>query len=137
MVVALFWNPRGLNRPDKFIRVHDLIREICPDIICFSKTKKVDFTTMQLQQLDPHDKFCWRWLSANDTAGGIIVGISVDLFDVISWDIHLFSVSALLKCKKDGTIWKLISVYGSAYEEHKLEFINELHNVYANWGAQL
>jgi hypothetical protein len=26
-------------------------------------------------------------------------------------------------------------VYGSAYEEHKLEFINELHNVYACWSG--
>jgi endonuclease/exonuclease/phosphatase family metal-dependent hydrolase len=26
-------------------------------------------------------------------------------------------------------------VYGSAYDEHKLEFINELHNVYASWNG--
>ena len=60
MVVALIWNPRGLNRPDKLIRVHDLvgdsptakvskngvndlITETCLDIICFSESKKEDF----------------------------------------------------------------------------------------------
>jgi hypothetical protein len=43
MVVAFIWNSRGLNRPDKLARVHDLIREICPDIIGFSGTKKEEF----------------------------------------------------------------------------------------------
>ena len=26
-------------------------------------------------------------------------------------------------------------MYGSSYEEHKLEFINELHNLLASWSA--
>jgi hypothetical protein len=93
----------------------------------------VEFTPTQLKQLDPYDKYSWNWLFANDTAGGIIVGISVDLFDVIRWDIHIYYVSVLIKNKKDGIMWIIISVYGSAYEDHKLDFINELHNVYANW----
>jgi hypothetical protein len=53
MAVALIWNSRGLNRPDKLTRVHDLIRETCPDIICFFESKKEDFSSLQLQQLDP------------------------------------------------------------------------------------
>jgi hypothetical protein len=31
--------------------------------------------------------------------------------------------------------WRFILVYGSTYEEHKLEFIIELHNVYAKWNG--
>jgi hypothetical protein len=31
--------------------------------------------------------------------------------------------------------WRFILFYGSTYEEHKLEFINELHNVYAKWNG--
>jgi endonuclease/exonuclease/phosphatase family metal-dependent hydrolase len=36
--------------------------------------------------------------------------------------------------KKDIT-WRFISVYGFAYEERKLEFINVLHNMYASWSG--
>jgi hypothetical protein len=45
-VVALIWNPRGLNRPDKISKVHDLIRETCPNIISFSESKKKDFSVI-------------------------------------------------------------------------------------------
>jgi hypothetical protein len=82
MIVALIWNPRGLNRPDKVTRVHDLIRETCPDIISFSKSKKKYLFVIQLKQLDPFDKFKWNWLPTKDTAGGILVGISDDMFEV-------------------------------------------------------
>jgi hypothetical protein len=130
MVVALIWNPRGLNRPDKLIRVHDLIRETCLDIICFSESKKEDFTILHLHHLDPVGEFSWIWLPAKNTSGGILVGTSNDLFDIIKWDIYTYSISALIKSKKDDVVWRIIVVYGSAYEEHKLDFINELHNVY-------
>ena len=43
MVVAFIWNSRGLNRADKLLRVHDLLREHCPDLISLSETKKSDF----------------------------------------------------------------------------------------------
>jgi hypothetical protein len=135
MVVALIWNPRGLNMPDKLTRVHDLIKETCPDIISFSESKKEDFSVFQLKQLDPYDKFQWNWLPAKGTASGILVGISVDMFEVIRWDILDFTVSVILKDKKSGLIWRFISVYGSAYDEHKLAFINELHNIYASWSG--
>jgi hypothetical protein len=135
MVVALIWNSRGLNRPDKLVRVHDLIRETCPNIIGFSETKKEEFTFIQLQQLDPGGKYSWNWLPAKGTAGGILVGINKDLFDVVRCDIHTFSVVVLIKNKTDNVIWRFISVYGSSYEEHKLEFINELHSVYASWNG--
>jgi hypothetical protein len=37
--------------------------------------------------------------------------------------------------KKYNVIWRVIAVYDSAYEEHKLDFINELHNVFACWSG--
>ena len=41
----------------------------------------------------------------------------------------VFSIYYLLKNRIDGSIQRLISIYVSAYEELKLDFINELHNV--------
>jgi hypothetical protein len=88
----------------------DLIRETCPDIIGFSETKKEEFNFIQLQQLDPMEKYRWNWLPAKGTTGGILVGINNDLFDICRCVIHTFSVSVLLKNKTDGVVWRFISV---------------------------
>ena len=60
------------------------------------------------------------------------MGINSEVFEVLSWTIYKFSVSCLLKTKRDSFTWNFVSVYGSAYDEFKLEFINELHNILAN-----
>jgi hypothetical protein len=97
--------------------------------------KKEDFSSLQLQQLDPEGKFSWNWLPAVKTAGGILVGIILDLFDIVKWDIFTYCVYVQIKAKKNNVVWRGIVVYGSAYVEHKLDFINELHNVYACWNG--
>jgi hypothetical protein len=100
--------------------VHDLIRETCPDIICFSESKKEDFSSLQLQQIDPGGKFSWNWLPAVKIAGGILVGINNEFFDIVKWDILSFFVSVQIKVKRDKIVLRVIAVYGSAYDEHKL-----------------
>jgi hypothetical protein len=40
-----------------------------------------------------------------------------------------YLVSVLLTCKKTGFTWKLIVVYGPAYEEQKQDFLDELESV--------
>jgi hypothetical protein len=72
---------------------------------------------------------------AKKIVGGITVGISVDMFDIVRWDIFTYYVYVQIKAKKDNIVWRVIAVYGSAYEEQKLDFINELHNVYACWSG--
>lgn len=67
------------------------------------------------------------------TAGGILVGINTDMFDILNTDKMQFSVSCAIKNKKDEAVWKFVSVYGSAYDEHKLDFINELHLILSSW----
>jgi hypothetical protein len=52
---------------------------------------------------------------------------------VISWDIFKYCISCIVKNKKDHSIGGFISVYGSAYDEFKLEFINELQNSRPSW----
>ena len=71
----------------------------------------------------------WNWLPAVGTTGGILVGVKEDRFDIIHCDIHTFCISCILKFKNKDTKWRLISIYGSAYDEFKLDFLNELNNV--------
>ena len=53
-------------------------------------------------------------MPAIGTAGGILVGVKQDDFEIISVDILQFSVACLIKDRKDGKIWRFITVYGVA-----------------------
>ena len=64
-----------------------------------------------------------------------MVGFDDRKFEIESWQDRKYSVSAMVRNIDDGLIWRLIVVYGSAYEEGKLEFINELHDLLANWSG--
>ena len=134
-MIGLFWNVRGLNGPQKISKVQEIIRSHCPDFICLSETKKAEFSINQLEALDSRHGFIWNWLPANNTAGGLLVGVKEDKFEILACDIFTFSISCLLKNKCNSTIWRLISVYGSAYDNFKLDFINELHNLLNNWAG--
>lgn len=134
-MIGAFWNVRGLNGLGRASRVKELIREHHPDFICISETKKTDFFVPPLESIDTNSGFVWRWLPAKDTAGGVLVGITEDCFELINCDIHEFSVSCLLKNKCDGFQWRLISVYGPSYDDSKVDFINELHNLLNGWSG--
>jgi hypothetical protein len=58
-------------------------------------------------------------LPAVGSAGGILVGVNGDLFEVIAWEIKTFSVSIVLKNKISENVCRITTVYGSAYEEKK------------------
>ena len=61
------------------------------------------------------------------------MGVKEDKFEIIACNVLTYSISCLLKNKCNNTVWRLISVYGSAYDNFKLDFINELHNLLNNW----
>lgn len=73
-------------------------------------------------------------MPAVGTAGGILVGVRDNLFEVVSWDIHKYSITCFLKNRSNASVWRFIYVYGSTYDEFKLDFINELHNVFSGVG---
>jgi hypothetical protein len=73
--------------------------------------------------------FNWFHLEAKGSAGGILVGANLDLFNMVVGEILTFLVSVMMTCKKTGFTWKLIVVYGPAYEEQKQDFLDELESV--------
>jgi hypothetical protein len=64
---------------------------------------------------------------------GISVGVNYDLFDIIAWEIKIFSVSVVVRNKISNFTCRITIVYGSAYEERKQEFISELHELFFHW----
>jgi hypothetical protein len=53
--------------------------------------------------------------------------------ELVNWQIFKFCAVLTLKNIRDGFSWRLVVVYGPAYDELKLEFISELHLVMGGW----
>jgi hypothetical protein len=77
--------------------------------------------------------FSWRYLPANGSAGGILVGFNSSIFDILGWQEFKYCGVARITNQGDGFEWRMISVYGSPYDETKHEFIEELHVVTSEW----
>jgi hypothetical protein len=73
------------------------------------------------------------YLPAKGTTGDILGGVREEKFSVSGVSILKYSVSCILQDKKTGFNWRLVIIYGSPYEEGKVEFIDELHLVLSNW----
>ena len=61
------------------------------------------------------------------------MGVDLDMFDIISWDVLLFSVSVIVRHKALNLALRFINVYGSSYEEQKDNFISELHGLFVDY----
>jgi hypothetical protein len=72
-------------------------------------------------------------LSGILTAGGILVGVNSDVFEVISWEVKVFSISTIVKIKRSSLNIRLTTFYGSPYREENEAFISELHELFLNW----
>jgi exonuclease III len=127
---SLSWNIRGIDAPGRKKCITDTLAKSHASIVAFQETKKESFSASYLDSISIGRNFVWNSLPAKGTAGGILVGVDSDLFEIIAWDIKVFSVSCILKNKVDSRVWRHISVYGSPYEEGKEEFLSELHTLF-------
>jgi hypothetical protein len=58
-----------------------------------------------------------------------LIGARDDTMGISNVIPHTFSISCILNEKNKNFSWKLLVVYGSAYEENRVQFIDELHQV--------
>jgi hypothetical protein len=72
-------------------------------------------------------------MPSEGTSGGILVGFNSRLFDVCSWQYFEYCAVGIVKNLSDNLVWRLIVVYGSTYDELKMEFIAEMHRVMPSW----
>jgi hypothetical protein len=76
---------------------------------------------------------CWNYIPAKGTSGGILVGFRNTAIEIISWQEFNFCAVSIVRNYAGKITWRLIVVYGSPYEESKLEFIKELEMIMGNW----
>jgi hypothetical protein len=75
----------------------------------------------------------WKCVPAKGSAGGMLVGFKMDDFEIISWHAFELCVVDVVRNVIDKWVWRLVTIYGSPYEESKLDFLTELDGVLANW----
>jgi hypothetical protein len=102
------------------------------DFIGIQETKTIDFQVNYLNSLASGKHFCWNWLSSTGSAGGILMGMNMNLFEVEKWTIREFPVSCHFVSKKDGFKGSMTIVYGAPDKERKQKFIDELYAIFMN-----
>ena len=127
------WNPRGIQAPGRKTSLIDLFNKSHANLVGFMETKKETIADSYLKSIVGNRIFEWRTLPAIGTAGGIAVGVDLDFYDIISWDIKSFSVSVIVKLKNSNITVRVVTVYGSSYEEKKEAFISELHELFVDY----
>lgn len=71
-------------------------------------------------------------MPAIGAAGGILSGVDLDVFKVVSWEVKKI-VSVVVSDRATDEISRITTIYGFAYEEGKQEFVSELHELFLNW----
>lgn len=79
--------------------------------------------------MDPGKVYAWNWIPASGHSGGILCGINLDRFDIISVEVGTFSIAAIVLEKKMNRKIKLVTVYGPAHDDKKELFLTEISNV--------
>jgi hypothetical protein len=69
---------------------------------------------------------CWNYLPSVGSAEGTLVGVNLDIFDVIAWKIKKFSISIVVRNKIIDVILRITTFYGSSYDEDEHNFISKL-----------
>jgi hypothetical protein len=102
------------------------VKEYQLDFIAILETKRADFNTSELAHMCANKNFTWSWTPPKGGSGGILVGVSLDKFQVqqISHD-NLYLKFKLCN-KGDNFEWVLIAIYGAALEEEQKIFLREL-----------
>lgn len=126
----IFWNIRGITPPGKKPCIFEAITKVNPSVIAFQETKKESLSVAFLKSISGNKNFDWQHLPAVGTSGGILVGVDTDIFYVLSWSSHKFSISYNLVMKLSGISFRFIVVYGSPYDEGKDDFISLLHSLF-------
>ena len=127
---ALFWNIRGITTPEKKHCIIETLAKHKPSIIAFQETKKENLSASFLKSISGDKPYNWHHLPAEGTSGCVLVGVDLDISDVINWKTVKYSVACDLVHKTSEKAFRFIAVYGSPYDDGKHDFISELHSMF-------
>ena len=110
----------------------DLLSEYQVDFAGFQETIKKKYDDKFFRRIDPYNCFAWHWLPATGHSGGVLCGVRLERFDVISFVCGQFSLVANVLDKKENKELMLATVYGPAQDDKKEQFLTELAQICNN-----
>ena len=96
------------------------------DIVGLQETIKADFRFHELLAIDPLEHFEWQHVPAVGHSGGMLLGLSRALYEIISWDVGSFFIAAHFRIRASLRELVVIQVYGPADHSRSTEFLAEL-----------
>jgi len=128
--VLLNWNARGLNNPARKKIVRDLVADLRSTIVCLQETK-VSICDGLLVNETLGSEFAknYAFLPADETRGGVLVGVHEDYYHIVSSFTTTNAVSVKLQATTSNVSWWLTAVYGPQRDADKLAFLNELRQI--------
>jgi hypothetical protein len=122
---GFFWNSRGLRDLAESGFISQTTKEENLDFICLQEIRR-NFSSNELKHFGAAKNLIWSWSNPKGRSGGILVGVSIDKFDIADISHGDFNVKFKLRNKIDNFEWVLISVSGAAQNEHKEGLLREL-----------
>jgi mannosylglycoprotein endo-beta-mannosidase len=122
------WNIRVLGNPLAKCILKDILGQNKIDVVGIQETKLESFPYRFFSTLSSHIN-SWYFKPSIGSAGGILVGINDNLFDVLSVWVKEFSVSVLLKNKRDSFEWIFSVVYGPTVSHLRGAFFDEIRSI--------
>ena len=78
----------------------ELLIDYDVDFVGLQETMRKNYTEKFFRTIDFGKKFVWHWIPSNGKSGGILCGINLDRYEVVSFVEGFFSVLAVVKDKK-------------------------------------
>lgn len=126
---GLIWNCRGVSKKGMSSFVKDFLISQQIDFIGLQETIRKNYTDKFFRKIDHGKVYAWNWIPASGHSRGILCGINMDKFDIISVETGTFSIAATVLYKKLNKKLKLVTVYGPAHDDKKDLFLTELSQV--------
>jgi hypothetical protein len=126
-----FWNVRGLNKTGRLNCLADFVKCNKLDFVGIQETKKASFSDGFLGAVCKN--MIWEYVTSKGSVGDILIGVKLDCFSILDCQKFNYCESLMIRNCVDKSEWRLIVVYGSPYEEHKSEFLEELNLVMGVW----
>ncbi|KAG2590773.1 hypothetical protein PVAP13_5NG412800, partial [Panicum virgatum] len=120
------WNCRGIKKKSVSSFLRNLISEHRFHFLGLQETMQQHIEDNVLRKIDPMNNYLWKWTPSNGRSRGILVGVSVERFDVGSFTEGEFMSQMHLWDKQLKVKWNLITVYGAARDERKDTFLSKL-----------
>ena len=123
---ALFWNFRGFGHVGRRTQLKEYMRKEDIDIVGLQETIKADFHFHELLAIDPLERFEWQHAPAVGHSGGMLLGLSQGLYEIIDWDVGSFFITTKFRIRASLHELAVSQVYGPADHSHSAEFLAEL-----------